>query len=152
MITDLKQLVQKYLKDGRLLQIATVSNDQPWSCTVYYVADVDFNLYWISKPDTRHSNEIHRNAKVAASIPIKFDTLTVVGLQLDGHAELVEDEDEIKKAVKFYSEKFQRGKDWYEDFIAGKNEHRLYRIKPRSFVIFDRVNFPDDSRQEYILT
>ncbi len=51
--------------------------------------------------------------------------------------------------VKLYSDKFSRGEDWYRDFVAGKNDHKLYRIKPRLFVIIDRVNFPDDSRKEW---
>ena len=130
------------------MQLATVSGDQPWSCTLYYVADENLNLYWISTPDTRHSKQIHTNKKVAASIPVKFKDLTVVGVQAEGDAVLVEDTDEIKSAIRIYTDKFDRGEDWYKDFIDGKNEHKLYILKPRLFVLFDRENFPDDSRQE----
>lgn len=148
---NIEKLVRKYLKDGRMLQIATVDGDQPWSSTVYYASDENLNLFWISKTDTRHSKEIHKHSKIAASIPIKFDDLTVVGVQLEGVAELVENADEIKTGVKLYSDKFNRGGDWLKDFIAGNNPHKLYKIKPTLFVIFDRVNFPDDSRKEWRL-
>ncbi len=145
----IEELIREYVKNGRMMQIATANGDQPWSCIVYYASDTDLNLYWISKPDTRHSREIQINSKVAGSIPIKFDDLIVVGVQLEGDAKLVDDNSEIKEKVKLYSDKFNRGNSWCEDFIAGKNEHKLYRIKPRLFVIFDRVNFPEDSRKEW---
>lgn len=132
-----------------MMMVATVSGDQPWNATLYYVSDENLNLYWISKADTRHSQEIHEHKKVAAAIPIKFSDLVVVGLQLEGDANLVEDQDEIKKASRLYTDKFQRGEDWYKDFLAGKNEHKLYKIKPRVVVLFDRENFPDNSRQEF---
>jgi uncharacterized protein YhbP (UPF0306 family) len=142
-------LVRRYLKEGKLLHIATVDGEQPWSCIVYYASDEDLNIYWISKPDTRHSRELSSNAKVAASIPIKFDDLTVIGVQLEGDAELVEDASEVKDKSRIYSDKFGRGEQWYGDFIQGKNEHKLYRVKPRLFVLFDRVNFPEQERQEW---
>lgn len=145
----IEELIRKYIKTGRMMQIATVSGDQSWSCTLYYASDKNLNLYWISQPNTRHSKELHKNPKVSASIPIKFDDLTVVGVQLEGEASLVEDSDEINEKVKLYSHKFNRGDEWLKDFITGNNRHKLYKIKPTLFVIFDRVNFPDDSRKEW---
>lgn len=146
---EIKKLIHKYLQEGRVISVATFSGDQPWSFNAYFAADENFNLYWISNPDTRHSKEIQNNSKVAATIPIRFADLNVVGLQVEGNAEIVKNEDEINQAVRLYTDKFQRGEDWYKDFIAGKNEHKLYRIKPRLFVLFDRENFPENSRKEY---
>lgn len=145
---DLKNLIEAYLKEARMMILATVGGDQPWSCTLYFTADEKSNLYWISTSDTRHSKEISINKKVSASIPVKFEDLTVVGVQVEGDATLVSDPHEIERAIRIYTDKFNRGEDWYKDFIAGKNEHELYRLKPRLFVLFDRENFPDDSRQE----
>ncbi|MBI2581434.1 pyridoxamine 5'-phosphate oxidase family protein [Candidatus Woesearchaeota archaeon] len=147
----IEEFVRKYLKEGRMLQIATVDEGQPWSCTVYYASDEDLNIYWISEPNTRHSREIQKHSKVAGSIPIKFDDLIVIGVQLEGDAELVKSTSEIKEKLRLYSDKFNRGMDWYESFVAGKNEYKLYRIRPRLFVIFDRVNFPENNRQEWEL-
>lgn len=148
---NLRKLIEDYLRIGRMMMVATVAGDQPWNCTLMFVADENLNLYWISKSDTRHSKEIHKHQKVAAAIPIKFADLTVVGLQVEGDAELVENADEIKHAIRLFTDKFNRGEAWYKSFIAGKNEHKLYKIKPRLFVLFDRENFPDNSRQEYKL-
>lgn len=146
-----KELVNKYLKEGRLMSVATVSGDQPWNFTAYYASDDHLNIYWISPIDTRHSKEIQANKKVAVSIPIKFDNITVVGLQVEGDAKLIEDTGEIKEAIKIYCDKHQRGEEWYKDFIAGKNIHKAYKITPRLFVLYDRVNSPDHPRQEFKL-
>lgn len=131
-----------------MMQVATVKNSQPWICTLYYVSDTDNNLYWISKPDTRHSKEIENHPKVAVAIPVKFESLSVVGLQIEGNAQVVKNTSEIKRIARLYTDKFSRGEDWYKNFIAGKNEHKLYRIKPKLFVLFDPENFPDKERQE----
>ncbi|MEX0616853.1 MAG: pyridoxamine 5'-phosphate oxidase family protein [Candidatus Woykebacteria bacterium] len=144
----LKKLVEDYLNEAKMMQLATVSGDQPWSCTLYYVADESLNLYWISMENTRHSKEIGQHEKVSASIPIKFKDLVVVGVQAEGVAELVKNTEEIKRIMSLYTNKFNRGKDWYKNFIDGKNDHKLYRMKPRSFVIYDRENFPDNPRRE----
>ena len=146
----LDALIRKYLQAGRMMSVATVFGDQPWIFTAYYVSDENLNLYWISTPDTRHSKEIYKHKKVAAAIPIKFTDLTVVGMQIEGDAILVEARDEIKRVIRLYTDKNNRGEKWHEDFIAGKNEHELYRIKPRLFVLYDRETFPEDPRKEWI--
>lgn len=149
---DIKKLVGKYLQIGRMMQVATVKNDQPWCCTVYFVPDEKLNLYWISTPDRRHSQEILKNKKIAAAISIKhIPDEDVVGLQVEGDAQLVEDSEEIKKAIRLYADRHNRGEKWYEDFLTGKNQHKLYRIKPRLFVLFDEENFPNDPRKEWKL-
>lgn len=149
---SVESLIKMYLKEARFMQIATVFGNQPWSCTVYYASDERMHLYWISVPSTRHSIEISLNPNVAVSIPVKFDNLTVIGIQLLGHAALVEESLQIKKGVTLYSDKFNRGDDWLNNFLQGKNEHSLYHIVPHSFVLFDRVHFPNDSRKEWTLT
>ena len=148
MAANLRKLITDYLEEAKFMQIATVSGEQPWSCTVYFICDKNLDLYWISKPDARHSKEIHKNNKIAASIPVKFSDLTVVGIQVEGDADVIEVNYEIKRMIRLYTDRFDRGEKWYENFIAGNNEHKLYRIKPRLFVLFDRVNFPENPRQE----
>lgn len=148
---NLRRLIKDYLKEGRMMAVATVSGNQPWNCTLMFVSDENLNLYWISAPDTRHSKEIQKNKKATAAIPIKYTGLTVVGLQVEGDAQLVKDSGEIKRAIRLYTDKHERGERWYKDFIAGKNIHKLYRIKPRLFVLFDRENFPKNSRREFNL-
>lgn len=147
---DIKKLIRKYLETGRMMQVATAVDNQPWCCTVYFVADEKFNLYWISTPDRRHSKEIENNTKVAAAIAIKHvPGKDVIGLQVEGDAELVKDTQEIKSTMRIYTDRYNRDEEWYKDFVAGKSGYKLYRIKPRLIVLFDEETFPDNTRKEY---
>jgi uncharacterized protein YhbP (UPF0306 family) len=146
---EVSELVKHYIHgDAAMMQIATVSDGQPWICTVFYVADNDLNLYWLSWPSRRHSQEIATHKKVAAAIPIKYDK-PVIGLQIEGEAVEVTDAETIAMVMKKYTTKYNAGKDFYNNFIAGKNKHHLYRIQPKLFVLFDQVNFPGDDTYEW---
>lgn len=144
-----EDLIRKYLQIIEMMQVATLSGDQPWICTLYFVADEKQNLYWISSPNRRHSKEIANHSKVAVAVPVKFSGHPVVGLQIEGEASEVDDKDEIARAMRLYTDKFNTGEDFYNDFLAGKDSHKLYGVKSSTIVLFDEENFPDNSRQEW---
>jgi len=144
---NVEELVRRYIREGMMMQVATIKGDQPWVCTVYYVPDEELNLYWISTPERRHSREIAGHPKVAGAIPVKHaPDGGVVGLQFEGQAQRITDQDEIQKIMKLYVNRYTMrlptGDGWYRDFIAGKNPYKLYRIKPSLFVLFDEETFP----------
>lgn len=143
-------LIRGYLRNGRMMQLATVDGDQPWICTVYFVEDADMNLYWLSLPSRRHSREITNHSKVAVAVPIKFDK-PVIGIQAEGVATVVADKDVIARVMQRYVDRYDSGKQFYDNFVAGKNQHVLFQFKPTKFVLFDEVTFPDDGRQEVAL-
>lgn len=143
-------LIKTHLKDKKMMQIASVSGDQPWICTVYFVADEEQNLYWLSLPSRRHSIEIKSNSKVAVAVPVEFDQ-PVIGLQSEGEATKVNNAEIIKNIMKLYVDKYGQGKDFYDNFLAGKNQHALYRFTPKSYVLFDEKNFSGNPRQEWLV-
>src|SRR5438874_811194 len=67
-----KQLIESFLKESMVLQIATAVDGIPWICSVCFAYDQDFNLYWFSRHDTRHSQEITRNPRIAGAIALPF--------------------------------------------------------------------------------
>ena len=140
-------LIRSYLPQGRTMQIATVDGDQPWICTVYFVEDEELNLYWLSFPTRRHSREIAKHSKVAVAVPIKFDK-PVVGIQAEGAAETVADKEVIAAVMQRYVAKYNSGQQFYDNFVAGRNQHVLFKFTPSTYVLFDEVNFPTDGRQE----
>lgn len=146
-----EDLVRKYLAKAKMMQIASSSGSQPWICTVYYAEDENLNLFWLSLPSRRHSQEIEKNFKIAVAVPVKFDKNPIVGIQAEGGAEVVRNKAEVAKVMKKYTQKYNRGKDFYNNFVAGKNQHALYKFTPKTYVLFDEVNFPDQSRQEWEL-
>lgn len=107
---DVKQLIHDYLGKTRMLQLATSVSNQPWNCTVYYAFDDDWNIYWISTPDRRHSKEIAINPKVAGVIVFSQEPYPkdgVQGLQFEGIAEILSGAEE-EKASKLYIEQLDR--------------------------------------------
>lgn len=147
-----RDLVKRYLQEQHMMQLATVSGDQPWCCTVYFVADDKLNLYWASLPTRRHSQEIAAHNKVAAAIPVKFvNGEKVVGIQVEGTAEMVPPNDAIRPIVEQYTQKFKRDAAWTDDFIAGRTKHRLYKLTPAAVVLFDDENASGDPRQTVTL-
>ena len=150
---DLKTVIAEYLSTTKVMQIATCVDDTPWCCTVYFAYDDDdWNLYWISKPEQRHSREISKNPRVAGAIAYDQQPpqRVVRGLQFEGTAELLMGREE-EKASKYYIKQLDREASLLEDIRSGTNPHKFYRIKPSKFVLFDRLNFPNKERQEYVV-
>lgn len=146
---EVSVLIKKYLGEAKMMQVATVNGDQPWICTVYFVEDENLNLFWLSLPTRRHSREITTNNKAAVTVPVKFDKNPIIGVQAEGTAEVITDSDKVAQVMKAYTERYNVGKDFYNNFVAGKNKHKLYKFTPSKYVLFDEVNFPDNSRVEW---
>lgn len=143
---DAADFIKQYVGRASVMQLATASGAQPWICSVYCVADSSLNIYWLSLPDRRHSLELAKNPQAAIAVAIKADQ-PVVGFQAEGRAEVVNDPVIIKQIMQRYTEKHATGTDFYKNFIQGKNQHLLYRFVPKTFVLFDEVNFPGERQQ-----
>jgi|SRR5579885_103016 len=149
---DIKKLIKEYLQEAKLMQLATSVNNQPWVCSVWFAADEDLTIYWFSSTIRRHSKELLKNPKVAAAIVLPHTPQDKPrGLQLQGVAELLKQKKDIQKAQSVYEGRIFP-KQTIADLMNDKEEpHKFYRIKPEKFVLFDAVNFPGNSRQEYTL-
>lgn len=147
---DLKKLIIQHLKAARVLQLATSANNQPWACNLHFYADDGLNLYWISKPDRRHSEDIATNPKTAIVIKLHEDTKAekyIVGLSAEGTSELLSDE-EAKKIGPEYGERLDKDPSLIADILEGRNPHKFYKFTTSCIVLFDTLNFPKDPRQE----
>lgn len=135
-----EEYIDEFLILGSVMQLATSVDNNPWISTVYYVADNERNIYWLSLPERRHSQEVIRNPKVAIAIAIKQD-LPVIGIQASGTVAIVEDSAIVKTTLASYVKKYDgAGKEFHERFVAGKNKHQLYKLTPDSLVLFDEVH------------
>lgn len=143
----MKDLIQQYLAENKHMQLATVHDGQPWVCTVYFVADSDFNLYWMSARERQHSMEITSDSKVA--VTVVRDTERKQALQIIGSAYEVSDED-LEHVNELYQSKFGT-KDYNLDEIKEhKPTGRAYWVfKPTKISLWDEVNFPDNPKQVY---
>ena len=140
------QLIKQYLLDGKAVQLATASNNIPWICNVYYVLDEKLNIYWLSYPSRRHSQDITVNPNVALTLVVKQD-MPVIGVQAQGVASEIKRASTVIKVMALYIKKYGAGKDFYKNFTLKKNKHVLYRFTPSKIVLFDELNFGTDNPQ-----
>lgn len=144
-------LLKDYLSKQHMMQLATVNDGQPWCCTVYYVYDDSYSLYWASLPTRRHSQEIAQHSQVAVAIAVKHvNGQKVIGVQMAGTATMLEPNESIRPIANVYAQRFGRDQQWLDDFVSGKTEHRLYKLVPSEIVVFDEVNFPNNTRMQLL--
>jgi len=132
------------------MSLATSANNKPWICEVHYVYDDNLNLYFLSKPSRRHSEEIAQNPNVAGNI-VKQHSSTEKprGVYFEGTAEMLANPGEGSPAYKLYDERFGLSESMRKEIKDDPAGHKFYKIKPELFVLFDTINFPDNSRQEW---
>jgi uncharacterized protein YhbP (UPF0306 family) len=140
-----EQLIRVYLQSNKVMQLATDNDGQPWLSTVNYAVDEKLNLYWMSLRNTRHSQELRNNQRAAAAIledPNIKRCLHIEGDALSG--------DEATQAHELYGVAYgQKEERLAEAQSNDPNTRTYYVLKPRLFVLFDVVNFPDNPRQEW---
>jgi uncharacterized protein YhbP (UPF0306 family) len=148
-MNDIKTMIMQYLNEVRIMQLATCAGQQPWCCTVEFAHDDAGNLYWISMPERRHSQEIAANSHVAgAMVSPQHGPGGVRGLQFEGDARQV-DPAAAEELFQAYAERFSTNPWMGKAIASGVSPSRLYQLKPRRFVLYDEVNFPDQPHQEW---
>lgn len=149
---SLEELINDYLKEAKLLQIATAIDNKPWVASVWYASDDKNNLYFESRRTRRHSVEIKANASVAGTIVMPHTEgrgQKVRGIQFSGQASEVQPDD-MNRVKTLYRTKYPLTPDTpIKDLIDPSGVATFYIIKPDLIVLFDEINFPDNPRQEF---
>ncbi|MBP9667420.1 pyridoxamine 5'-phosphate oxidase family protein [Candidatus Saccharibacteria bacterium] len=144
----LHQKIHDYLNEVKMMHLATASNDTPWVCNVWFAADKDLTIYWISSTRRRHSKELVKNSSVAASfcLPSQPNESDKGALQMEGTATEVTNPIELAKALKLYVARGFFTAAQVKNFMASLDHpHRFYKISP------ERIVFFGSSAEEYLL-
>lgn len=80
----------KVLEDGYLMSLGTVDDGGVWVADLIYVHDDDFNLYWISFPQVRHSKAVGGNSRAACAVTAAHQTGKERALQMEGVIEEIQ--------------------------------------------------------------
>lgn len=83
---ELKHLVSAVMEDAYLATVATNDADGPWAAPVIFVADEQFNIYWLSKAGRRHSEAIAMYKKASAAIVASWQEDAERAIQMEGDA------------------------------------------------------------------
>lgn len=148
-MSRLESHIRGLIDSAYSLQLATEYNGQPWVCSVYFVADEKLNIYWLSLPERRHSQELAQNPKAAITMPIKT-SLPVIGLGAEGSVAQVTDLETVKNIMELYVQKYKEGSLFYQKFLTSQNKHQMYKFTPSKFVLFDEENFSKDDSVDFI--
>lgn len=125
---DIKTLIQEVLSKGYLMSLATSDNGGLWVCDMIYIHDDNLNIYWMSDPQARHSQAIHKNASVAGTITASSQGEDNLGIQFEGVAEKIEGK-RHDLALKHYKKRNKPKPKETDDVLQGDS---WYVIKPKS--------------------
>ena len=152
MSKDLRKLIVDYLDEQKLMQLCTVNNGNPWACSVWQASDQDLNIYFFSSTTRRHSAEIDKDPRVAGALALPHEVGGEArGLQFEGKAEILLANDQVAEARRHYQDRIFDAKTIDDLMNNEQKPHKFYKINPSKFVLFDTLNFPEESRQEYEL-
>ena len=142
---DLKPYVLEILDNTYLMSLGTVLDNKPWVSDVVYVFDDKFNIYWLSKIDTRHSKNISLNPIVSASITLSTNQgEDNKGLQIEGKAYKVNGL-LPEMAIKHLFKRKKVGVD-LKDILKIRDE-RWYKLIPESIEVIYEPLFGFERRK-----
>jgi uncharacterized protein YhbP (UPF0306 family) len=135
--------------------VATVDPKGTWSNPVYFAWDEQFNFYFMSQPNVRHMQNIKKDGRVSVSIYATNQTGFVKGIQLEGKAHVIENDDERSSPADENDEFFSAYKAYYQrlgEFKEGEaivvdNEWSFVKIIPDNIYYFNNEIFGEERKE-----
>lgn len=146
---DIEKVVREYIDKSIHMSLATSADNKPWVCEVHFAYDKELNIYWRSKTDRRHSQEIEANPYVAGNIVKQHDVGEYPhAIYFEGTAELVTDETIHSELAKLFIDRKIGDESIIED--AKKDDgHKFYKVTVANWYAFGK--FGGDKGQKYSL-
>jgi uncharacterized protein YhbP (UPF0306 family) len=152
-MADSRQLLEEYVREGKLMQLATRDDRGPWLCNVWYAPRFDPDrLYFISNRTRNHSAHIRADGAVAGGImheQLEQLGQKVRGVTFRGRATELRTEG-IDEQLELFLGRWPsaNGAIGKESLAREETPMRLYEVAIEKWVLFDEVNFEGDPRQE----
>jgi len=130
--------ISALLRTETTLSLATTGEDGEASVApLFYFADEDLSLYWLSDKNSQHSRNLARSPKVAATVYRNaLNWKQICGVQMRGSAAMVIDQERRARLIEAYCERFRLG--------------RVLRLAARQSALFvfepDFFRFIDNAR------
>lgn len=138
---------QTFLSNQRMLSLATVGEQGPWSTTVYY-GFKNNKIYFISPQEAEHSQHIIANPTVsfAAAWHKENDHTDRKGIQGSGTCHLAKDDNDIITGVTLHNEYFPEFADritpeWIKN---PENKSGIWIITPTRIKYWDDELYKED--------
>lgn len=131
---NLRECVLQYLRTHNVMTLATIGPEGPWAADVFYVNE-GLSLYWLSHPETRHSQYLAADPRVAVTVHQEYDDWRAIqGVQMDGVAEAVAPFKERRELMDLYVAKypFMKGEGkLHPELTRARDRAWIYRFTPR---------------------
>ncbi|MEM9415660.1 MAG: pyridoxamine 5'-phosphate oxidase family protein [Planctomycetota bacterium] len=127
---DIYPHISAFLIAHRTLSLATADSDGvPHAANVQYVSDDAWNLYWVSNPESAHSQHLVARPGAAVTVYAHTDAPDQIhGLQMQGKAAAMQNEKAIALVRKLYEATYPfTAKPPYRDAI---DKQTFYRFRP----------------------
>ncbi len=143
---ELVERIRAFLAAHSTLTLATVDDaGQAQAAALFYAAADDLNLYLLSSPNSRHSRNLRREPRVAATIQAGGQPWQQIrGLQIEGTLRPVEGVQETAKAARIYAARFEflrgllaGGSDLPVTLIGPVASSRFYVLRPAWIRLID---------------
>ena len=152
----LRLRIQELLQASNVLTLATLNASdgspviqpvvlQPWAADLFFASDQTLSLYFISSPDSQHSQNLEGQDEVAVTVRgDSSDWFSIRGLQISGHAAAIA-EQQRPAVLELYLNKFSALKAIYQQPASADEEKirlrlidsRFYCIKPHWVRLID---------------
>jgi nitroimidazol reductase NimA-like FMN-containing flavoprotein (pyridoxamine 5'-phosphate oxidase superfamily) len=133
-----RELVEEVLSDTLLLSLGTVDDGGVWVADVIVVHDEELRLYWLSRPDVRHSRAIEEHPQVAGTVTVCEESGRERAVQLAGVAEGIE---RFPSAVwERYWEKRGKERRTWEEYVEERAK-RGYVLEPTKIELIHEERF-----------
>jgi uncharacterized protein YhbP (UPF0306 family) len=123
------------LRQETTLALATVNErGEPCVAPLFYIADANLTLYWLSSAASLHSLNLARNPRVSATVYRHAETWKQIrGLQMRGQVAAITQPERRKALIGQYRERFQLG----SVFRLAISQCSLYAFRPECFRYLD---------------
>lgn len=135
-----EEIAEQILASNLYMTLATAdASGLPWASPVYYAPSADrTELYWVSRPVTRHSRNLEARPELAIVI---FDSTAAVYTGQAVYNEAIGGivpAEELERGMGVFAERSrQDGEDWTLAEVRSPAELRLYRAVVRARWILD---------------
>jgi uncharacterized protein YhbP (UPF0306 family) len=134
---DQLERIAKLLREQTTLSLATSDeNGLPSAAPLFYIADEELTLYWLSSQSSQHSRNLQRRPCAAATVYCPaMGWKEIRGVQMRGAVSIVTEPERRSAHVKAYCERFKLGRV----FRLAIRRSILFALQPEFFRSIDNT-------------
>jgi len=142
-MNNINTRVSEILTKTHLMSLATQDDAGVWVADVIFIYDEGWNIYWLSAPETRHSQAILKNNQVAGTITLSTKKGEPnLGIQFEGKAERLEGI-QFNLIVKHWAKRGHPAPEISQALKLLDGDY-WYKLVPTKIELIDESNFGFD--------